>query len=102
MQKAVYVYVLGSKSLTLYIGVTNNLERRMYEHKEKINKGFTARYNIDRLLYYETGDDFSVAIAREKQLKKYSRKRKLDLIESINPSYKDLSEGWFDADYYGL
>lgn len=74
------------------------MERRIYQHKEKTTKGFTARYNINRLLYFEEGDDISVAIKREKQLKKFLRKEKLKLIESINPYYRDLAEHWFEDD----
>lgn len=90
-----YVYILGSKSLALYIGVTNDLERRMYEHKTKAVPGFTARYNIDRLLFFEEGD-MVAAIEREKKLKKLLRAQKLELIAKENPRFRDLAEDWFD------
>lgn len=75
---------------TLYIGVTNNLVRRVYEHKNKIFEGFTSKYNLSKLVYYEIFEDELTAITREKQLKKYNRNWKKDLIESINPTWKDL------------
>lgn len=81
------------------MGVTNNLERRIYEHKSKEIDGFTKRYNIDRLLYYEEIDTITSAIKREKQIKKYSRQRKLNLIESTNIGYKDLAEDLFDRHF---
>ena len=78
----------------LYIGVTNNLERRIYEHKNKIVKGFTERYNVNKLVYYETTQDIVSAIAREKHLKGWKRIRKNELVEEFNPYWKDLSEDW--------
>lgn len=90
-----YVYVLASKrNGTLYIGVTNNLERRVYEHKHNIVKGFTAKYNVHQLVYYEQTSDIAAAIEREKQLKKWNRQWKLELIEAINPDWEDLSKRW--------
>ncbi len=86
-----YVYILFSKrNGTLYIGVTSNLVKRVYEHKNKIMEGFTKRYNVDKLGYYEVFDDMPNAITREKALKGSSRLRKLKLIESINPDWNDL------------
>lgn len=85
---------MTNKSRTLYTGVTSNLQRRVYEHKEKLIPGFTAKYNINKLIYYEIFNDINSAIAREKQLKGWLRKKKIDLIESINPEWKDLSEEW--------
>lgn len=85
---------MTNKSRTLYTGVTNNLQRRVYEHKEKLIPGFTAKYNINKLIYYEIFTDINSAIAREKQIKGWLRKKKIDLIESINPEWKDLSEEW--------
>lgn len=91
-----YIYILASKKNgTLYIGVTNNLERRMYEHKNGLIKGFTKKYNIKNLVYYEETDDVSIAITREKQLKKWEREWKLKLIEKENPGWEDLSKDWF-------
>ncbi len=74
----------------LYVGVTSNLQKRAYEHKEKLIKGFTEKYNITKLVYYETFEDIENAILREKQIKGGSRKKKLDLIKSINQEFKDL------------
>ena len=85
---------MTNKSRTLYTGVTNNLQRRVYEHKEKLIPGFTTKYNINKLIYYEIFNDVNLAIAREKQIKGWLRKKKIDLIESINPEWKDLSEEW--------
>ena len=76
---------------TFYIGVTNNLYRRVKEHKDKYNKGFTSKYNICKLVYFEMSESIEVAIQREKQLKNWKRQWKIDLIQSVNPSFKDLS-----------
>ena len=76
----------------LYTGITNNLERRIYEHKNKLVKGFTEKYNINKLVYFEHTEDVNSAIAREKQIKGWTRKKKNDLIESTNPRWKDLFE----------
>jgi putative endonuclease len=76
----------------LYAGVTNDLKRRVYEHKEKIIEGFTKRYNVDKLIYYEVFDDPNNAIAREKQIKGGSRKKKIELINSFNKEWRDLYE----------
>jgi putative endonuclease len=88
------VYILTNKSGTLYVGVTNNLERRIFEHKNKLIEGFTKKYNIDQLLYYEITDDVVRAIEREKHIKGWTRRKKIDLIELCNPGWKDLSMGW--------
>ncbi len=86
-----FVYILASKKNgTLYTGVTNNLERRVQEHKNKIIKGFTAEYNVNKLVYYEITDDISSAIKREKQMKEWKRKWKIELIEKSNPEWDDL------------
>ncbi len=96
MSKTFYVYILASKrNGTLYIGVTNDLYRRVWEHKHKINYGFTAKYDVNKLVYYEEYDDVQEAIVREKRLKRFLRKEKLALIESVNPSWQDLSEEWY-------
>ncbi len=76
----------------LYTGITNNLERRVYEHKNKIIKGFTAKYNVNKLVYFDYTEDVRSAISREKQIKGWSRLKKNELIESTNPKWKDLSE----------
>jgi len=78
----------------LYTGVTNNLERRVYEHKNKVVDGFTGRYNINKLVYFEEYNNINDAIAREKQIKGGSRKKKIELIEKDNPKWRDLSEDW--------
>ena len=86
-----YVYILTNAHKTvLYTGMTNNLIRRVYEHKEKLIEGFTNRYNVNRLVYYECTNDVLAAITREKQVKSYSRKKKQALIESMNPAWEDL------------
>jgi len=86
-----YVYIMTNKgNNVLYTGVTNNLIRRIYEHKHKIVKGFTSRYNITKLIYYEEGEDIYGAISREKQIKAGSRQKKIALINSMNPEWKDL------------
>ena len=93
--KAYYVYILASKrNGTLYIGITGNLERRVYEHQQNIIKGFTEKYNVHHLVYYETTSDVQAALQREKQLKKWNRQWKLELIEKENPEWKDLSTGF--------
>ncbi len=90
-KKQFYVYILSSKKNgTLYIGVTNNLVRRVEEHKRKINPGYTNRYNINMLVYYEIHSKILEAIKREKQLKKWKRQWKIELIESMNPDWVDL------------
>jgi putative endonuclease len=78
----------------MYVGVTNNLERRVYEHKNKLVDGFTKKYNISKLVYFESTTDVKSAIAREKQLKGWIRKRKNELVEEVNPKWNDLSDGW--------
>ena len=89
------VYIMASASRTLYTGVTSNLERRVLQHCRKLLRGFTARYNINRLVYYEVSGEVSTAIAREKQIKSWSRKKKIALIESVNRDWKDLSAAWY-------
>ena len=90
------VYIAASPSRTLYIGVTSNLERRMWEHKQKVFKGFTARYGVDRLVHIEEFAHIDDAIAREKALKGWRRDRKVALVEAENPKWRDVSHGWFD------
>ncbi len=91
-----YVYIMSNKRGTLYTGVTNDLEQRVYQHKNKLIEGFTKRYNITQLVYFESSDDVTAAIAREKQIKGLLRSKKIELIKTLNPQWKDLSEGWFD------
>ncbi|MBK7057826.1 MAG: GIY-YIG nuclease family protein [Leptospiraceae bacterium] len=90
-----FLYILTNKTNTvLYIGMTNNLERRIYEHKNKINIGFTQKYNVDKLVYFESTTNAFSAIEREKEIKKWRREKKNDLINAFNPEWKDLSEEW--------
>ncbi|MBL8063527.1 MAG: GIY-YIG nuclease family protein [Anaerolineales bacterium] len=93
--KKYYVYIMASKSRVIYTGVTSNLERRVYEHKNKLVKGFTSKYNVNQLVHYEETNDVNVAIAREKQIKGWLRSKKITLIESANPQWKDLSLDWY-------
>ena len=91
MQKYGYIYILFNKrNGTLYTGVTSNLVQRIYQHKNKIIDGFSKKYDIDKLGYYEVFDDIESAIIREKQIKSGSRSNKIKLIESLNPEWKDL------------
>ena len=95
MNKICTVYIMSNYSETsLYIGVTSNLQKRVWEHKNKVVKGFTEKYNVDKLLYYETTDSIESAIKREKQLKNWHRQWKLNLIKEKNPEFKDLSLDW--------
>jgi len=87
-----YVYILSSESKTLYAGVTNDIARRMYEHKNGLVPGFTKKYKVDRLVYLEEAGDVRDAITREKQIKGWLRVKKEELINSTNPSWNDLSE----------
>jgi len=93
-----YVYLMTNSWRTLYCGVTNNLEKRVYEHKKKLVAGFTKKYDINKLVYYEVTNDVTSAIQREKQIKGWLRKRKIELIESVNPAWDDLSEEWIKQD----
>lgn len=87
-----FTYILSNKlNNVLYIGVTNDLQRRVYEHKNKLVEGFTEKYNVDKLVYYEATESIETAILREKQLKKWRREKKITLIEHINPKWLDLS-----------
>lgn len=91
-----YVYILTNNSGTLYTGVTNDLVRRLTEHRQSRPNSFTSRYKVGRLVYYEETSDVLSAIEREKQIKGWLRSKKVALIKSLNPLWKDLSEGWFD------
>lgn len=93
MKQSSYVYILSNKwNTTLYIGVTNNLIKRIWQHKQKFVAGFTQKYQIDKLVYFEQFEGMEQAIEREKQLKGGSRKKKTDLIEKMNPQWNDLYE----------
>ncbi len=93
--KEYFVYILSNKSGMLYTGVTNNLEQRLFQHKNKVNDGFTKRYNINQLVYFESTNDVSVAIAREKQIKGLLKSKKIELIKTMNPRLVDLSKDWY-------
>lgn len=93
MEKEAYIYILTNyQQTTLYVGVTNNLIRRTFIHKEKLNKGFSEKYNLTKLVYYEIFPDIIQAIVREKQLKGGSRQKKVDLINEFNPTWNNLYE----------
>ena len=95
MNKTYYVYLITNwNNKVLYIGVTNNLERRLYEHKNKLIKGFTEKYNINKLVYFEQTDDIYSAITREKEIKQWRREKKNNLVESKNKPWEDLSKQW--------
>ena len=89
-----YVYIMASRSLNLYTGVTDDIYRRALEHKRGKIAGFTKRYNINRLVYYETFRYINNAIAREKQIKAWTRAKRIALIKGLNPTWQDLAEGW--------
>ncbi len=92
MNKQYYIYIITNKTnRVLYTGVTNDLKRRVYEHKKKLVKGFTSKYNVSKLVFYDICEDIEGAILREKQIKGWLRRKKIALIESMNPEWKDLS-----------
>lgn len=92
-----YVYIMASRKRVLYTGVTNDPLRRVYEHRRSLVPGFTARYNVSRLVYYEAFGDPESAIRREKQIKGWLRSKKITLVESMNPNWGDLSGPWFNG-----
>ncbi len=92
--KTFCVYIMSNRTRTLYIGVTSDLRRRVYEHKSRRTPGFTSRYAMDRLVYVEPANDALSAIEREKQLKRWRRSKKVALIESVNPEWRDLTIDW--------
>jgi len=96
-RKTYFVYILGSLSGTLYIGLTSHPEKRVWQHKQNAASGFTSKYEVDRLLYWESYDDVRKAIDREKQLKGWRREKKIQLITSLNPHWVDLSRSWSEA-----
>jgi putative endonuclease len=93
-ERSYYVYIVASRTRALYIGVTSKIEQRISQHKNKTFEGFTADYNCNRLIYYDSHDNPGQAIAREKQLKGWSRAKKLALIQKMNPTWIDFSEEW--------
>jgi putative endonuclease len=94
--KEYYVYIMTNATRTLYVGVTSNLEQRVYQHKNKVAEGFTARYNVTWLVYYASTNDVVEAIAREKQIKGWTRAKKIALISEFNPEWKDLTFDWYE------
>ena len=94
-RRSYYAYIMGSLSGTLYIGVTGNLHKRVFEHKIHLYEGFTSKYEVDRLLYWESYDDVHKAIGREKQLKRWTREKKIVLIRRMNPHWVDLAKDWY-------
>ena len=97
-ERIYYTYIVASRSHTLYIGVTGNLHKRAFEHKQRAYEGFSAKYNCNRLVWFERFMSPGAAIAREKQLKGWIRAKKIALIEKMNPAWVDLSEGWYVID----
>jgi len=91
-----YVYIIANATRILYTGITNNLVRRVWEHKTKQTDGFTSHFHLCRLVYYESFDDVRNAINREKQIKRWRREKKIWLIERVNRNWKDLSDGWYE------
>jgi putative endonuclease len=94
MPRTYYVYLLASRSRTLYTGVTRDLKRRLWQHREGSASGFTRRYRVDRLVHVDVATSPRDAIAREKQIKNWTRRQKVALIESTNPEWRDLTEAW--------
>src|SRR2546427_5200051 len=92
--KTYCVYIMSNRARTLYVGVTGNIARRVYEHKNYLVPGFTCKYAVDRLVYVESTEEVGAALAREKQLKGWGRKKKVALIESSNPKWSDLAQSW--------
>jgi putative endonuclease len=96
MKKTYFVYIMSNISKMLHVGVTNNLEHRVFQHKAKLIDGFTKKYNLHRLVYFEAFGSIRDAIAREKQIKGWLRARKVKLVESVNPEWKDLAADWMN------
>ena len=94
--KTYCVYIMANQSRTLYVGFTNNIRQRVRQHKDGLVEGFASRYKINSLVYFETFRDVTSGIAREKQIKRWSREKKLRLIQKENPDWRDLSDGWYD------
>jgi putative endonuclease len=94
-ERTYWVYILGSSSGTLYTGMSGNIKKRVFIHKQHLVKGFTDKYNVDRLLYYESFTDVWACIRREKEIKGWKREKKIALIDSVNEPWDDLSDGWY-------
>ena len=94
-EKTYYVYLITNwNNKVMYIGVTNDLKRRIFEHKNKLVEGFTKKYNVYKLVYFEVTKDITAAISREKEIKKWRREKKNQLVNSMNPGWEDLSSNW--------
>ena len=93
-----FAYIMANRSRTLYVGVTGDLLKRVFQHKWREHSGFTEKYNCDRLVWFESHQDVARAIAREKQLKAWRREKKIALIEKTNPAWVDLSKNWYDVE----
>ena len=100
MEKTYYVYIMSSQRRVLYVGITSNIEQRSFQHKTHTFGGFTARYNVTSLVYFERYGSVLTAIRREKEIKAWRREKKLALIESTNPTWRDLSYGWHQRHRY--
>jgi putative endonuclease len=97
MVKKYYVYILTNRpNRVLYVGVTNNIKKRVLQHKQKVHEGFTKRYNVTKLIHYEETEDVRSAIIREKEIKGWLREKKMKLIKDSNPEFEDLSQGWYE------
>jgi putative endonuclease len=94
-ERLYFTYIIASRSRTLYVGVTSDLRHRVFQHKQKTHPGFTARHNCNRLVWFETYSEVSAAIQREKEIKGWTRVKKIALIERANQTWEDLSEPWF-------
>ena len=95
-QKGYFVYIMSSQRRVLYVGVTNNLVRRAFQHKTGVFEGSSSKYKVAQLVYHESFDDVRNAIHREKEIKSWVRRKKIELIETVNPKWKDLSLGWYN------
>jgi putative endonuclease len=94
-ERVYFAYIIASRSRTLYVGVTSDLRRRIFQHKQKTHPGFTARYNCNRLVWFESFSEVSAAIQREKEIKGWTRAKKIALVELANPTWEDLSAPWY-------
>jgi putative endonuclease len=95
--RAYATYILASRSRVLYVGSTSDLVRRVYQHRTRMIKGFTQKYDVTRLVYFEQTPNARAAVAREREIKGWRRQKKVRLIESVNPGWLDLAAGWFEA-----
>jgi putative endonuclease len=97
-ERSYFTYIVASRSLTLYVGVTGDQQKRVFEHKQKLHEGFSATYNCNRLVWFEEFGEVGEAIEREKQLKGWRREKKIALIERLNPTWMDLAEQWYSRE----